>query len=75
MGLSNRKQEELLEVLDYYYVSNFKRYGPGISDNEEVVHSAPLYILGPEGNTHILYTLPFDAMHVLHDVELMIKRK
>ena len=69
------KQEELLEVLDYYYVSNFKRSVPGISDNEEVVHSAPLYILGPEGNTHILYTLPFDAMHVLHDVELMIKRK
>lgn len=67
-------QEELVEILDYYYVSNFKRSGSEVSKNKETVHSSPLYLLDREGNTQILYTMPFDAMHVLHDVELMAKR-
>jgi len=67
-------QEELIEILDYYYVSNFKRSVLEISKNDQIVHSSPLYLLDREGNTQILYTMPFDAMHVLHDVELMAKR-
>ena len=67
-------QVKLVEISDYYYVSNFKRSGLEISKNEEIVHSSPLYLLDREGNTQILYMMPFDAMHVVHDIELMAKR-
>jgi len=67
-------QEKLVEIFDYYYVSNFKISGLEISKNEEIRHSSALYLLDKEGNTRILYTMPFDPMHVLHDVELMVKR-
>jgi len=67
-------QEKLVEIFDYYYVSNFKISGLEISKNEKIIHSSPLYLLDKEGNTRILYTMPFDPMHVLHDVELMVKR-
>tara|TARA_B100001013_G_C24569337_1_gene425909 strand:+ start:241 stop:924 length:684 start_codon:yes stop_codon:yes gene_type:complete len=39
----------------------------------EIIHSAPIYLIDPNGIMRVLFTLPLDPVNLVHDVKLLIE--
>ena len=44
-----------------------------ISVGYEVIHSAPIYLIDPNGTIRVLFTLPFDPVNLVHDIKLLVE--
>ena len=39
----------------------------------EIIHSAPIYLIDPNGIMRVLFTLPFDPVNLVHDIKLLVE--